>query len=72
MIVTRKDMKKVDFATLKNSDVFKYEDDIFMVIEDVVHKNGFMYNAVNVETGELAHVYADEEVYPLHAELIVS
>lgn len=72
MLVTRKDNAKIDFGMLKNGDVFKDESSIFMVIEDIEDKKGSIYNAVDVECGELTHFYADEKVYPLRAELIVS
>lgn len=72
MIITRNDNKKVDFATIKTGDVFKDECSIFMAIEKVENKNGGSYNAVDVETGELTHFYADEKVFVLKAELVVS
>ena len=72
MFITRNDNKKVDFATIKKGDVFKDECSIFMSIEDVENKNGGSYNAVDVETGELTHFYADEKVFALKAELVVS
>ena len=72
MVVTRKDNAQIDFGMLKNGDVFKDEHGVFLVIEDVENKNGGVYNAVDVECGELTRFYADEKVYLLHAELIVS
>ena len=72
MFVTRNDDKKVDFGTIKNGDVFKDGCCIFMAIEEVENKNGGSYNAVDVETGELTHFYADEKVFILKAELVVS
>ena len=72
MKITRNDNIKTDFGMLKNGDVFTDESVVFMVIEDVENKNGSVYNAVDVECGELAHFYADEKVYPLRAELVVN
>lgn len=72
MIITRNDNKKVDFGLIKKGDVFKDEYSIFMAIEEVENKNGGSYNAVDVETGELTHFYADEKVFALKAELVVS
>lgn len=72
MFVTRNDNKKVDFGTIRTGDVFKDEHTIFMAIEEVENKNGGSYNAVDVETGELTHFYADEKVFALKAELVVS
>ena len=72
MFITRNDNKKVDFADIKTGEVFKDERSIFMAIEEVENKNGGSYNAVDVETGELTHFYADEKVFALKAELVVS
>lgn len=72
MFITRNDNKKVDFGFIRKGDVFKDEYSIFMVIEEVENKNGGSYNAVDVETGELTHFYADEKVFALKAELVVS
>lgn len=72
MYITRNDNKKVDFGTIRAGEVFKDECSIFMAIEEVENKNGGSYNAVDVETGELSHFYADEKVFALKAELVVS
>lgn len=72
MFITRNDNKKVDFGTIRKGEVFKDEYSIFMAIEEVENKNGGSYNAVDVETGELTHFYADEKVVALKAELVVS
>lgn len=73
MFITRNDNKKVDFGTIGVGEVFKDEcSSIFMAIEQVENKNGGSYNAVDVETGELTHFYADEKVFALKAELVVS
>lgn len=72
MKITRNDNIKVDFGTLRGGDVFKDESSLFLVIEEVENKNGGSYNAVDIETGELTHFYADERVFLLNAELIIS
>lgn len=72
MNVIRKNNTKVDFATLKSGDVFQGGHSILMAIDEVENKNGGSYNAVDVETGELVFYFADEQVFPLKAELIVS
>ena len=72
MRITRNDNIKVDFGTLRGGDVFKGESSLFMVIEQVENKYGGTYNAVDIETGELTHFYADERVFLLTAELIIS
>lgn len=72
MFITRNDSKRVDFSDIKTGDVFKAECGILMAIEEVENKNGGSYNAVDLETGELTHFYADEKVFALKAELVVS
>lgn len=72
MIITRNDNKKVDFADIRVGEVFEDGCSIFMAIEEVENKNGGSYNAVDVETGKLTHFYADEKVFAIKAELVVS
>ena len=71
MKITRKNNNKVDFASLKNGDVFQDGDNIFMAIDEVENKNGGSYNTVNLETGVLTRFYGDEYVIPIKAELVV-
>lgn len=72
MFVTRKDVTATDFGSLKRGDVFRDGETIYMSIENIESADRSRYNAVDVETGELAFYYADEKVYPLQAELVVS
>ena len=72
MTIIRNDNKGIDFNTLKIGDVFKDHENILMVIREVETKNGGIYNAIDLEDGELTLFYADEEVIPLKAELVVS
>ena len=72
MKITRKNNNKVDFASLKNGDVFQDGDNIFMAVDEVENKNGGSYNAINLETGVLTRFYGDEYVLLIKAELIVS
>ena len=72
MLITRNDNKKVDFGTIKKGEVFKDECTILMAIEEIESLKGGRYNAVDVETGELAYFFADEKVFSLKAELVVS
>lgn len=72
MTIIRNDNKGIDFNTLKIGDVFKDQENILMVIREVETKNGGIYNAIDLEDGELTLFYADEEVIPLKAELVVS
>lgn len=72
MTIIRNDNKGIDFNTLKIGDVFKDQENILMVIKKIESKNGSVYNAIDLEDGELTLFYADEEVIPLKAELVVS
>lgn len=73
MIIVRNDKKNiVEFSFLKNGDVFRYEEGIFMVIKKVENKSGGVYNAIDLKNGELTFFYTDEEVTVLKAELVVS
>lgn len=72
MTIVRNDKNHFDFGNLENGDVFRYQDDVFMAIKEVKTKNDGIYNAVDLETGELTLFYADEEVVAVKAELVVS
>lgn len=72
MTIIRNDKKDIDFGTLENGDIFKDRENIFMVFEEIEGKNGSIYNAIDLENGDLTFFYADEEVIPLKAELVVS
>lgn len=72
MTIIRNDKKDVDFGTLENGDIFKDHENIFMVIEEIESKNGGIYNAIDLENGDLTLFYADEKVIALKAELVVS
>lgn len=72
MTIIRNDKKGIDFGTLENGDIFKDHENIFMVIEEIEGKNGGIYNAIDLESGELTLFYADEVVIALKAELVVS
>ena len=72
MTIIRNDNKGIDFNTLEIGDVFKDQDNVFMVIKKIESKNGSVYNAIDLDDGELTLFYADEEVIPLKAELVVS
>jgi len=72
MTIIRNDKNHFDFGNLENGDVFRYQDSIFMVIREVETENGGIYNAIDLENGELTRFYADEEVVAVKAELVVS
>lgn len=72
MTIIRNDNKGIDFGTLANGDIFKDHENIFMVIEEIEGKNGGIYNAIDLENGDLTLFYADEKVIALKAELVVS
>ena len=72
MTIIRNDKKGIDFGTLENGDVFKDQESIFMVFEEIEGKNGSIYNAIDLENGDLTFFYADEKVTVLKAELVVN
>jgi hypothetical protein len=72
MTIIRNDKKGIDFGTLENGDIFKDQENIFMVFEEIEGKNGSIYNAIDLENGDLTFFYADEQVIALKAELVVS
>ena len=72
MTIIRNDKNHFDFSRLTNGDVFRYQDDVFMVIKEIENKNGGIYNAIDLESGELTFFYTDEEVVAVKAELVVS
>lgn len=72
MTIIRNDKNHFEFGNLENGEVFRYQDNVFMVIREVETKNGGIYNAIDLEDGGLTLFYADEEVIPLKAELVVN
>lgn len=72
MTIIRNDKNHFDFGNLEKGDVFRYQDNVFMVIKKIESKNGSVYNAIDLEDGELTLFYDDEEVIPLKAELVVN
>ena len=76
MKITRNDNKFVDFGTISKGTVFKDTSDVIYIALDLITRRekgaDTPINAVDLETGELAWFFADEQVCPLSAELIVS
>ena len=69
-----KDFRKPDnyFGNLEPGTVFAVEDSIYMTIEPIEEKElGVFLNAVNLETGELAHYLDTTAVQLVDAELCV-
>ena len=60
------------FGNIEPGTVFAVEDSIYMAIEPIEEKElGVPLNAVNLETGELAHYFDDTAIQVVDAELCV-
>lgn len=57
-----KSRKEVLFNTVNLGDVIKYDNQIFLVIEDVNDVDENLGNVVNVSSGEINFIYAQDEV----------
>ena len=69
-----KDFRKPEdyFGNIEPGTVFAVEDSIYMAIEPIEEKElGVFLNAVNLETGELAHYFDDTAIQIVEAELCV-
>ena len=69
-----KDFRKPDdyFGNIEPGIVFAIKDSIYMAIEPIEEKElGVFLNAVNLETGELAHYFDDTAIHVVDAELCV-
>lgn len=71
MLITRNGNKKIEFGVLHNGDVFKDDDEIYMVCDEI-EKDGTKWNAVNLETGHLCYFFTSEKVIILKAEIIIN
>lgn len=69
-----KDLRKPGdfFGDIEPGTVFAVEDNIYMAIEPIEEKElGVFLNAVNLETGELAHYFDTDFIQVVEAELCV-
>ena len=69
-----KDLRKPEdyFGNIEPGTVFAVEDNIYMAIEPIEEKElGAFLNAVNLETGELAHYFDTTAIQIVDAELCV-
>ena len=69
-----KDFRKPEdyFGNIEPGTVFAVEDSIYMAIEPIEEKElEVLLNAVNLETGELAHYFDDTAIQIVDAELCV-
>ena len=69
-----KDFRKPEnyFGNIEPGTVFAVADSIYMAIEPIEEKElGVPLNAVNLETGELAHYFDDTAIQIVDAELCV-
>lgn len=57
-----KSRKEVLFETVNLGDVIKYDNRIFLVIEDVNDVDENLGNVVNILSGEINLIYAQDEV----------
>ena len=60
--------KRVVFEELSLGDVFEYEDEFFMKIEEIGYQYG-VRNAINIENGALYTFCVNEQVTPLVVQL---
>ncbi len=69
-----KDFRKPEdyFGNIEPGTVFIVENSVYMAIEPIEEKNlDVLLNAVNLETGELAHYFDDTAIQIVDAELCV-
>ena len=70
-----KDFRKpvnYNFGDIEPGTVFAVEDSIYMAIEPIEEKElGVPLNAVNLDTGELAHYFDTDYIQLVEAELCV-
>ena len=69
-----KDFRKPEdyFGNIEPGTVFVVENSVYMAIEPIEEKElEVLLNAVNLETGELAHYFADTAIQIVDAELCV-
>ena len=69
-----KDFRKPEdyFGNIAPGTVFIVENSVYMAIEPIEEKNlDVLLNAVNLETGELAHYFDDTAIQIVDAELCV-
>ena len=69
-----KDFRKPEdyFGNIEPGTVFVVENSVYMAIEPIEEKElGVFLNAVNLETGELAHYFDDTAIQIVDSELCV-
>jgi len=73
MKITRvKNKTMVSLACVAAGHTFQDEDgNIFIKISEIVGQNGYLYNAVGVEHGDLESFPSESYVNLIHAELVV-
>lgn len=47
----------MDFESVKNGDVFLYERNTYMSIQEITDNNGMEFNCINLENGALDSLY---------------
>lgn len=64
-----KGKKDVPFVTVNMGEVVRYDDRVFLVIEDVTDSEENYYNVVDIANGELASIYNSSCVEVLNVVL---
>lgn len=72
MEIIYKGKKKDSFRTIVAGEVFKYEDCFCMRIETMTSDIGIWYNAVNLDSGDLASFDDDDVIELVDAQLTIS
>ena len=60
------------FDDIKCGDVFLYQSDYILKIEEITDSNGDTVNAVFLDKGECGEFYGNEIVTPVDCELIIN
>lgn len=61
---------KVEFKSLTVSDVFEYDNKVYMKTDPFDYRSGD-YNAIQLSTGEFRYMFETTHVVPYKAELIL-
>ena len=71
MKINQKRRIATDFDEVSLGDVFQYEDDVYMRIDDICNNRNEIFNAVNLSNGDLFFFPRNETVTQVEAELII-
>lgn len=65
MKITRQENPSEFFGEIENGEVFQYEGDIYMAIDEITVIGASPINAIKLETGDLVFFPCTKEVTPL-------